>query len=77
VKVQIKSSGNNIINQKEYFIKFRPYAKEMLRGLKSFFELLVYTSKSKDEAEAIVNALEYNEGGFFSYIVPFNHSYYN
>jgi TFIIF-interacting CTD phosphatase-like protein len=49
----------------------------MLRGLKSFYELLIYTSKSKDEAEAIVNALEYNEGGFFSYIVPFNHSYYN
>lgn len=49
--------------------------KEMLRGLRPFFEILVYTSKSKDEAEAIVNALENNES-FFAYIVPFNYCYY-
>jgi TFIIF-interacting CTD phosphatase-like protein len=48
--------------------------KEMLRALRPFFEILVYTSKAKDEAEAIVNALENGES-FFSYIVPLNYCY--
>lgn len=47
----------------------------MLRGLKPFFEILIYTSKGKDLAEAIVNALEAEES-FFSYIVPYNYCYY-
>lgn len=74
-KINLRTSGNNIINYKDYFIKFRPYMKEMLRGLRPFFEILVYTSKGKDEAEAIVNALESDES-FFAYIVPFNYCYY-
>jgi hypothetical protein len=46
-KLQVKSQENNIISQKEYFIKFRPYLVEMLRALRPFFELVVYTSKTK------------------------------
>jgi hypothetical protein len=33
-KVQIKSHGDDIITHKEFFIKFRPYLREMLRALR-------------------------------------------
>jgi len=47
----------------------------MLRALKPFFELVVYTDKGKEESEAIINEIE---KGFciFSYIIPINYCYY-
>lgn len=74
-KLQIKSQENHIISQKEYFIKFRPYLVEMLRALRPFFELIVYTSKTKSEAELLVNEIE-KEDNFFTYIVPSNYCYF-
>lgn len=47
----------------------------MLRVLRPFFEIVVYTSKSKSEAEAIINEIEKDEN-FFTYIIPFNYCYY-
>mmetsp|Transcript_38342 Transcript_38342/g.28232 ORF Transcript_38342/g.28232 Transcript_38342/m.28232 type:complete len:100 (+) Transcript_38342:912-1211(+) len=44
----------------------------MLRALRSFFELIVYTHLNKSEAEAIVNLLEKDEN-FFTYIIPVNY----
>jgi TFIIF-interacting CTD phosphatase-like protein len=47
----------------------------MLRALKQFFELIIYTEKPKDEAEAIINEIE-KEINFFTYIIPVNYCYY-
>lgn len=47
----------------------------MLRALKPFFELIIYTDKPKDEAEAIINEIE-KEQNFFTYIIPVNYCYY-
>jgi hypothetical protein len=47
----------------------------MLRVLRPFFELIVYTSKSKVEAEVIINEIE-KEENFFTYIIPQNYCYY-
>ena len=46
----------------------------MLRALRPFFELIVYTNKTKIEAEAIINEIEKGEN-FFTYIVPVNYCY--
>jgi len=71
-KIQVKSVGSAIISHKEYYIQFRPYVKEILRALRSFFELIIYTHLNKSEAEAIVNLLEKDEN-FFTYIIPVNY----
>ena len=47
----------------------------MLRALKPFFELIIFTYKSKEEAEAIVNEIEKDQN-FFTYIIPVNYCYY-
>lgn len=47
----------------------------MLRALKPFFELIIFTGKSKEEAEAIINEIE-KEQNFFTYIIPVNYCYY-
>ena len=47
----------------------------MLRALKPFFELIVFTDKPKEEAEAIINEIE-REQSFFTYIIPLNYCYY-
>lgn len=47
----------------------------MLRALKPFFELVIFTDKSKEEAEAIINEIE-KEQNFFTYIIPVNYCYY-
>lgn len=75
--VQVKSTttnDNNIITIKEYYVQFRPYLLHMLRALKPFFELIIFTNKSKEEAEAIVNEIE-KESNYFSYIIPVNYCY--
>lgn len=41
----------------------------MLRALRPFFEIIIYTYKTKNEAEMIVSELEKDEQ-FFSYIIP-------
>ena len=46
----------------------------MLRALKPFFELVIFTNKSKSEAEAIINEVEKGES-FFTYVVPVNYCY--
>ena len=76
--VQIKCSiadDNKIISNKEFFVQYRPYLLHMLRALKPFFELVVFTDKSKEEAEAIINEIE-KEQNFFTYIIPVNYCYY-
>jgi TFIIF-interacting CTD phosphatase-like protein len=76
--IQIKSTtaaDNNIITNKEYYLQFRPYLLHMLRALKPFFELVIFTDKSKEEAEAIINEIE-KEQNFFTYIIPVNYCYY-
>ena len=73
-KISVKSQGSNIISNKEYFMQFRPYLKEMLRALRPFFELIVYTAKPKIEAESIINEIE-KEDSFFTYIIPVNYCY--
>ena len=76
--IQIKnttSADNNIITNKEYYVQFRPYLLNMLRALKPFFELIIFTDKSKEEAEAIINVIE-KEQNFFSYIIPVNYCQY-
>lgn len=47
----------------------------MLRALKPFFELVVFTDKTKEEAEAIINEIE-KEQNYFTYIIPVNYCYY-
>ena len=47
----------------------------MLRALKPFFEMIIFTYKSKEEAEAIVNEVEKDQN-FFTYIIPLNYCYY-
>jgi TFIIF-interacting CTD phosphatase-like protein len=47
----------------------------MLRALKPFFELIIFTYKNKEEAEAIVNEIEKDQN-FFTYIIPVNYCYY-
>jgi TFIIF-interacting CTD phosphatase-like protein len=47
----------------------------MLRALKPFFELIIFTYKSKEEANAIVSEIEKDES-FFTYIIPVNYCYY-
>ncbi|TNV85708.1 hypothetical protein FGO68_gene7031 [Halteria grandinella] len=75
--IQIKSTtaADNIITYKEYYVQFRPYLLHMLRALKPFFELVIFTDKSKEEAEAIINEIE-KEQNFFTYIIPVNYCYY-
>jgi TFIIF-interacting CTD phosphatase-like protein len=66
---------NNIISNKEYFVQYRPFLLHMLRALKPFFEMIVFTDKGKEEAEAIVNEIEKDQS-FFTYIIPINYCYY-
>jgi TFIIF-interacting CTD phosphatase-like protein len=47
----------------------------MLRALRPFFELVVYTNKTKIEAEAILQTIEEKEN-FFTYIIPVNYCYF-
>ena len=47
----------------------------MLRALKPFFELIIFTYKNKEEAEAIVNEIEKDQN-FFTYIIPVNYCTY-
>jgi TFIIF-interacting CTD phosphatase-like protein len=56
-------------------LQFRPYLKDMLRALRPFFELIIYTAKPKLEAESIINEIE-KEENFFTYIIPVNYCYY-
>jgi TFIIF-interacting CTD phosphatase-like protein len=44
----------------------------MLRLLRNFFEIVVYTSKSKEEANVIISAIEKGEV-FFHFIIPVNY----
>lgn len=46
----------------------------MLWALRPFFELVIFTNKSKVESEAIVNEIERGEN-FFTYVVPVNYCY--
>ena len=48
----------------------------MLRALKPFFELIIFTYKSKEEAEAIVSEIEKDGECFFTYIIPINYCYF-
>jgi TFIIF-interacting CTD phosphatase-like protein len=48
----------------------------MLRALKPFFELIIFTYKSKEEAEAIVSEIEKDDECFFTYIIPVNYCYF-
>lgn len=76
--IHIKTTSiadGNIITNKEYFVQFRPYLMQMLRALKPFFELIIFTDKSKEEAEAIINEIEKDQN-FFTYIIPVNYCYY-
>ena len=52
------AGDNNIISNKEYYVQFRPYLLHMLRALKPFFELVIFTYKTKEEAESIINEIE-------------------
>lgn len=56
-------------------MQYRPFLLHMLRALKPFFELIIFTYKSKEEAEAIVNEIEKDQN-FFTYIIPVNYCYY-
>ncbi len=47
----------------------------MLWALKQFYELIVFTSKTKTEAEAIIKEIEKGEN-FFTYIIPANYCYF-
>ena len=69
------TSDNNIITNKDYYVQFRPFLMHMLRALKPFFELIIFTDKTKEEAEAIINEIE-KEQNFFTYIIPVNYCYY-
>jgi TFIIF-interacting CTD phosphatase-like protein len=69
------ANDNNIISNKEYYVQYRPFLLHMLRALKPFFELIIFTYKSKEEAEAIVNEVEKDQN-FFTYIIPVNYCYY-
>lgn len=47
----------------------------MLRALKPFYELIIFTDKTKEEAETITNEIEKDQN-FFTYIIPVNYCYY-
>ena len=51
-------SDNNIITNQDYYVQFRPYLMHMLRALKPFYELIIFTDKTKEEAETITNEIE-------------------
>lgn len=69
------AGDNNIISNKEYYVQFRPYLLHMLRALKPFFELVIFTYKTKEEAESIINEIEKDQN-FFAYIIPVNYCYF-
>lgn len=56
-------------------MQFRPYLLHMLRALKPFFELVIFTYKTKEEAESIINEIEKDQN-FFAYIIPVNYCYF-
>lgn len=69
------AGDNNIISNKEYYVQLRPYLLHMLRALKPFFELIIFTYKTKEEAESIINEIEKDQN-FFAYIIPVNYCYF-